>query len=205
MLMLHYNLPEFDDCDSFLALLAKRSGRMKKGGRPDLNAAAKQVLNDWNSGKLHYFTEPPEQQIVSEFQPELVSEFVKEFDLDNLEENIRVLVDSLPDQRMVSASAYDASLPISDGNMEVNIDESEVNDGEMEVDDQNKNSKFCEDKNAFVSPEVFEKYRWKCTSWKSNEASVKEKEETTKENGEKDGEFGRQAFYRNGTFVNEEC
>nr|CAD2172818.1 unnamed protein product [Meloidogyne enterolobii] len=113
MLMLHYNIPEFDDCDSFLALLAKRSGRMKKGGRPDLNAAAKQVLNDWNSGKLHYFTEPPEQQIVSEFQPELVSEFVKEFDLDNLEENIRVLVDSLPDQRMVSVSAYDASLPIS--------------------------------------------------------------------------------------------
>ncbi|CAK5111129.1 unnamed protein product [Meloidogyne enterolobii] len=165
MLMLHYNIPEFDDCDSFLALLAKRSGRMKKGGRPDLNAAAKQVfnffnlkkifkvLNDWNSGKLHYFTEPPEQQIVSEFQPELVSEFVKEFDLDNLEENIRVLVDSMPDQRMVSASAYDASLPISDGNMEVTINESEVNDGEMEVDDSNKN-KFCEDKNAFVSPEV---------------------------------------------------
>uniref|UniRef100_A0A914NJ52 Candidate secreted effector n=1 Tax=Meloidogyne incognita TaxID=6306 RepID=A0A914NJ52_MELIC len=24
----------------------------------------------------------------------------------------------------------------------------------MEVDDQNKNNKFCEDKNAFVSPEV---------------------------------------------------
>ena len=43
--MLHYNLPEFDDCDSFLALLAKRSGRMKKGGRPDLNAAAKQVFD----------------------------------------------------------------------------------------------------------------------------------------------------------------
>uniref|UniRef100_A0A915N253 Guanine nucleotide-binding protein-like 3 homolog n=1 Tax=Meloidogyne javanica TaxID=6303 RepID=A0A915N253_MELJA len=154
MLMLHYNIPEFDDCDSFLALLAKRSGRMKKGGRPDLNAAAKQVLNDWNSGKLHYFTEPPEQLIVSEFQPELVSEFVKEFDLDNLEENIRVLVDSLPDQRMVSASAYDASLPISDGNMEVTTNECEVNDGEMEVDDQNKNNKFCEDKTAFVSPEV---------------------------------------------------
>ena len=43
--MLHYNIPEFDDCDSFLALLAKRSGRMKKGGRPDLNAAAKQVFD----------------------------------------------------------------------------------------------------------------------------------------------------------------
>jgi len=55
---------------------------------------------------------------------------------------------------MVSVSAYDASLPISDGNMEVTINESEVNDGEMEVDDQNKNNKFCEDKTAFVSPEV---------------------------------------------------
>ena len=51
------------------------------------------MLNDWNSGKLRYFTEPPEHKIVSEFQPELVAEFVKEFDLDNLQENIRVLVD----------------------------------------------------------------------------------------------------------------
>jgi nuclear GTP-binding protein len=41
--MLHYGIPEFADCDQFLALLSRRLGRLKKGGRPDLNAAAKQA------------------------------------------------------------------------------------------------------------------------------------------------------------------
>ena len=42
--MLHYNIPEFSDCDEFLSLLAKRTGRLKKGGVPNLNAAARNVL-----------------------------------------------------------------------------------------------------------------------------------------------------------------
>lgn len=41
--MLHFNIPEFNDCDQFLALLARKLGRMKKGGRPDMNAAARHV------------------------------------------------------------------------------------------------------------------------------------------------------------------
>lgn len=43
--MLHYNIPEFSDCDEFLSLLAKRTGRLKKGGLPNLNAAARNVLS----------------------------------------------------------------------------------------------------------------------------------------------------------------
>merc|ERR1719317_590663 len=39
--------------------LAKRSGRLGKGGEPDINAASKMVLNDWTRGKLPYFTPPP--------------------------------------------------------------------------------------------------------------------------------------------------
>ncbi|KAF7633367.1 CP-type G domain-containing protein [Meloidogyne graminicola] len=160
MLMLHYNIPEFDDCESFLALIAKRSGRIKKGGRPDLNAAAKQVLNDWNSGKLRYFTEPPEQQIISEFQPELVAEFNKEFDLDNLTENIQIIqlkyfvFLALPEQRMVNNSVYNSSIPISDGNIGEIIKNEGVDVG-MEIDDKNKNNKISEDNNGpFISSET---------------------------------------------------
>jgi len=47
-LMVHYCLPEFSDVADFLALLAKRRGMLKKGGRPDVNKAAKLVLHDWN-------------------------------------------------------------------------------------------------------------------------------------------------------------
>merc|ERR1711868_200812 len=39
--------------------LAKKSGRLGKGGEPDLNAVSKVVLNDWTRGKLPFFTPPP--------------------------------------------------------------------------------------------------------------------------------------------------
>ena len=47
-MMLHYNVPSFGDVNGFLALLATRMGRLKKGGIPDVNKAARRVLHDWN-------------------------------------------------------------------------------------------------------------------------------------------------------------
>jgi ribosome biogenesis GTPase A len=47
-LMVHYGLPEFANINEFLALLAKRRGMLRKGGVPDINKAAKIVLQDWN-------------------------------------------------------------------------------------------------------------------------------------------------------------
>merc|ERR1711909_263651 len=54
-----YKLSEWKDHIDFLEQLAKRSGRLRKGGEPDINAASKMVLNDWTRGKLPYFTPPP--------------------------------------------------------------------------------------------------------------------------------------------------
>lgn len=42
-LMLQYNIAEFKDADEFLALIALKIGVLKKGARPDINAAAKRV------------------------------------------------------------------------------------------------------------------------------------------------------------------
>ena len=47
-LMLHYKISDYSDVQEFVALLAQRLGRLKKGGRPDVNKAAKIVLQDWN-------------------------------------------------------------------------------------------------------------------------------------------------------------
>jgi nuclear GTP-binding protein len=44
----------------FLTMLALTSGRLLPGGTPNLEAAATQVLRDWNSGKIPYFTPVPE-------------------------------------------------------------------------------------------------------------------------------------------------
>ncbi|BEI82089.1 hypothetical protein CcaverHIS002_0212490 [Cutaneotrichosporon cavernicola] len=59
LLMNLYNLPPWDDTKDFLIKLALTRGRLGRGGIPDLEAAAVQVLRDWNSGKIPYYTRPP--------------------------------------------------------------------------------------------------------------------------------------------------
>jgi len=54
-----YQLSEWIDVDDFLCQLAKRSGRLLKGGEPDTQAVAKMVLNDWQRGKLPFYVKPP--------------------------------------------------------------------------------------------------------------------------------------------------
>jgi nuclear GTP-binding protein len=72
-----YNLPQFTSTLEFLTMLALSSGRLLKvsayyylsytgpndsrmqGGTPDVLAAARQVLGDWNAQKIPYHSIPP--------------------------------------------------------------------------------------------------------------------------------------------------
>ncbi|KIJ94798.1 hypothetical protein K443DRAFT_683483 [Laccaria amethystina LaAM-08-1] len=54
-----YNIPEFGSTLEFITMLALSSGRLLKGGTPDVNSAARQVLTDWNQQKIPYYSEPP--------------------------------------------------------------------------------------------------------------------------------------------------
>ena len=47
--MEHYGVPDFRSPLEFLALLARRQGKLKKGGLPDNDKAAKSVLMDWTT------------------------------------------------------------------------------------------------------------------------------------------------------------
>ncbi|XP_070507443.1 nucleolar GTP-binding protein 2-like [Chironomus tepperi] len=53
-----YGVKEFDNHIDFLEQLAKKSGKLVKGGEPDVNAIAKMVLNDWQRGKLPFYVAP---------------------------------------------------------------------------------------------------------------------------------------------------
>jgi len=53
-----YKVKEWKDHVDFLEKLAKKTGKLLKGGEPDLNTVAKMVLNDWQRGKLPYFVLP---------------------------------------------------------------------------------------------------------------------------------------------------
>ncbi|KAH7922290.1 P-loop containing nucleoside triphosphate hydrolase protein [Leucogyrophana mollusca] len=54
-----YNLPQFQSTLEFLTMLALSSGRLLKGGTPDILSAARHVLMDWNHQKIPYFSIPP--------------------------------------------------------------------------------------------------------------------------------------------------
>ncbi|KAG0224301.1 GTPase required for pre-60S ribosomal subunit nuclear export and maturation [Actinomortierella wolfii] len=55
-----YELDDWEDAVDFLSQLAKRTGKLVKGGEPDLSSVAKMILNDWLRGKIPYYTAPPE-------------------------------------------------------------------------------------------------------------------------------------------------
>ena len=47
------------DAITFLAFLARKGGRLLKGGEPDVDGVAKMVLNDFLRGKIPWFSPPP--------------------------------------------------------------------------------------------------------------------------------------------------
>lgn len=54
-----YKVESWDNAQDFLEKLGRRSGKLLKGGEPDISTVAKMVLNDWQRGKLPYFVKPP--------------------------------------------------------------------------------------------------------------------------------------------------
>ncbi|KZV75020.1 P-loop containing nucleoside triphosphate hydrolase protein [Peniophora sp. CONT] len=54
-----YNLPEFSSPLEFLTMLSLNTGKLLKGGTPDVLAAARVVLGDWNHQKIPFYSEPP--------------------------------------------------------------------------------------------------------------------------------------------------
>ncbi|KAM0799437.1 nucleolar GTP-binding protein [Usnea florida] len=57
-----YDVGSFETATDFLEILARKGGRLLKGGEADVNGAAKMVLNDFVRGKIPWFTPPPVQE-----------------------------------------------------------------------------------------------------------------------------------------------
>uniref|UniRef100_A0A3P8N6B5 Nucleolar GTP-binding protein 2 n=1 Tax=Astatotilapia calliptera TaxID=8154 RepID=A0A3P8N6B5_ASTCA len=54
-----YRIPTWNCADDFLEKLAFRTGKLLKGGEPDLATVSKMVLNDWQRGRIPFFVKPP--------------------------------------------------------------------------------------------------------------------------------------------------
>lgn len=83
-LMKLYQIPHFRDTQEFLLHVARRQGKLNKGGLPNFEAAAKAVLNDWNLGKIPFYTLPPVQHNPSG-PATIVTTWAPEFDLSGIE------------------------------------------------------------------------------------------------------------------------
>ena len=57
-----YDVGNFETATDFLEILARKGGRLLKGGEADVDGAAKMVLNDFVRGKIPWFTPPPVQE-----------------------------------------------------------------------------------------------------------------------------------------------
>ncbi|KAF0990674.1 hypothetical protein HZS_1464 [Henneguya salminicola] len=69
-----YGVISWTDANDFLQKVSHKSGRLLKGGEPDLETVSKMIINDFQRGKLPYFVPPPkfdasQQQIP---QPDIV-------------------------------------------------------------------------------------------------------------------------------------
>jgi len=62
-LLIQYEIADFANTTEFLTNVAFRRGKLIKGGIPDLEMAGRLVINDWTSGKIQYFTHPPDEEM----------------------------------------------------------------------------------------------------------------------------------------------
>lgn len=54
-----YKIDTWQNAEDFLEKLAFRSGKLLKGGEPDVQTVSKMVLNDWQRGRIPFFVKPP--------------------------------------------------------------------------------------------------------------------------------------------------
>lgn len=82
----------FKDVDQFLQHIAAARGKLKKGGIPDMLAAARIVLQDWNDGRIPFFTLPPSRGNEEFADAQIVAGWASDFNANEVFANERSAV-----------------------------------------------------------------------------------------------------------------
>ncbi|NWS37429.1 GNL3 protein, partial [Probosciger aterrimus] len=94
--IMRYSIPDFENTEEFLALLAQKRGMLKKGGVPDIENITKVLLCDWTGAKISYYSQPPESQTLPPYLTEdKIAEMQECFNFKNLEEENTTTVQAL--------------------------------------------------------------------------------------------------------------
>jgi len=148
-MMMRYNIGDYSDATEFLTLLARKHGKLGKGGKPRLNMAAKSILNDWNSGRIKYYTHPPlrnETNNEVHNSARIVFGLDEEFDWASLEEdNLRSLEEVKGAPSQSGSVLYESSGVMSTMlDEEKYIDETEIEDDCEDMDDDTNQNELGE-------------------------------------------------------------
>ncbi|KAL0481881.1 nuclear GTP-binding protein [Acrasis kona] len=136
-LMERYGVHEFKTTEEFLTQIAKLRGKIKKGGSPNLEAAGRIVLQDWNDGRIPFYTLPPKRE-------DAIDEFNRmNTDDDAVLNKLNSLADSKDYVPMLSGQAPTVEITVDsddegdegdDQDMDDDDDEDEEEDSDVEVD-----------------------------------------------------------------------
>ncbi|KAJ3284531.1 GTPase required for pre-60S ribosomal subunit nuclear export and maturation [Borealophlyctis nickersoniae] len=100
-----YDIKDWTDHEDFLGQIAKKSGKLLKGGEPDVNQVAKMILNDWIRGKIPFYTAPPEADL--EPTPESSAEQKPTPSVQQIFSKIPVTAKFLPDDMVKEGETVD--------------------------------------------------------------------------------------------------
>lgn len=100
-LMKLYRIPNYENVDEFLVHIATVRGKLKRGGTPDILAAAKIILQDWNDGKIPYYTTPPKRNTQIEGSASILEDWGTDFDVSALEHEKAQIIDALEEDPVV--------------------------------------------------------------------------------------------------------
>ena len=81
-----YEIEDWTDSFDFMAQIAKRSGKLLKGGEPDYHNVAVMILNDWQRGKLPWFVSPP-------FEDDLEYQYKLRMETQKIEDELKAFIE----------------------------------------------------------------------------------------------------------------
>ncbi|EDV23379.1 uncharacterized protein TRIADDRAFT_27600 [Trichoplax adhaerens] len=124
-----YKIQPWNDAVHFLEQIAKKAGKLLKGGECDLNSVARMILNDWQRGKLPYFVSPPklDDEQVTETKEAIPSDKIistdnsegvltlKDTTLESMENNLEVCPSDKEDNDLKTDEKSETSSTLSDG------------------------------------------------------------------------------------------
>ncbi|OXB60695.1 hypothetical protein ASZ78_011535 [Callipepla squamata] len=108
--MMSYSIPDFENAEEFLRLLAQKRGMLKKGGVPDIENIAKLLLCDWTGAKISYHSEPPASHILPPYlTKDKIAEMQTGFNLKKLEEGNSSTVQALKYRSSASSIVFQSA------------------------------------------------------------------------------------------------